>query len=190
MKNCVFGIMFCAACSMIGETCATKSKEVLNIGTPSTFNQDLKAKVKAVLCIEGMDPAEIVFFNEDGSYTDESKRTATYTVNAMTGGSDKLAVKLTKVSLDRKFTSAGVDIDKIGDAETKLNETHGVNPEFCWYHNGTNLGDGADNVERQIDGVSDGDEIKAVFDINDDERKTMRGGTYGGTARFEVRCVS
>ena len=189
MKNCVFGIMFCAACSMIGETCA-ESKEVLGSGTPSTFNQNLKAKVQAVLYIDGMNPAEIVFFNEDGSYTDESKRTATYTVNAMTGGSNKLAVKLSDVSLDRKFTLDGEDISEIKDAERKLDETHVVDPEFCWYHKGTKVDDGAIDVECTIDNVSNGDEIKAVFDINDSVRRTMKGGMYSGIAHFAVRCVS
>ena len=189
MKNCVFGIMFCAACSMIGEACA-ESKGVLGSGIPSTFNQDLEAKVQAVLYIDGMNPAKIVFFNDDGSYADEGQRTAVYTVSAMTGGAKKLAVKLSSVSLERKSTLDGTDISAITDARAKANEIHAVTPEFCWYHKGRKVGDGSEGTECPIEDVSNGDEIKAVFDIKDDERRTMKGGIYNGTAHFEVKCVS
>lgn len=187
MKNCVFGIMFCAACSMIGETCATnKTVSLLGRGLDAepegsaTFTQDLRAKVQAVLTIEGMDPTEIVFFDADGSYTAPHKRTATYTVRALNGADRTLTVKLSNVGLMRIKDESNAAI-RNGDA---------FETSFCWYLNDTSLGEGEEDTPIAVNNVNNGDLIKVIFDIPQDFRKEMKGGQYEGTATFEVVSVS
>lgn len=186
MKNCVFGIMFCAACSMIGETCAERQTvSLVKRGSPSpvatsSFNQDLKANIQAVLTIEGMEPAKIVFFNNDGSYSNEHERTATYTVKTLDGTDRNLTVKLSgSLGLERLKDESGAGI-----VDTDI-----INAGFDWNFKG-NTNKGELNTEVTFNNVNKNDEIRIIFGISDKERDKMKGGEYAGKAKFEILSVS